>query len=444
MSMLPTCLYTGLGVLPAARSRQNSGQVFSVSPSNTTSKVPSTNRSGQSVGYGPPTTTVLPRRRNSWASSFDRRYCGLQQPMATMSASVSNLISSTFSSWSSTGNSRGVMPATVASPSGAWPHFTPTISWIPWNPQSDRGNRGLTNRIFGVFPAKEIMPSLRRRVASSVLKRRLTTDHTVAPGLAPCQRRPRPRGRSGAPFSRMADIPPVGGTTHLLLCRLHFPLDRPTAPPLASRQRRAARGGRGRQWKEVTIGGEEEGDEEEEVSAVSVHLGGPAVAWRGLRALTVRLDRQRLPARSRPHIDEPAGASGRVAPWPRRNASSTSARPTGSSSWSASSGPGTSSPRKIALEVLGPITLTRPPDRPRHGRPALVRPLHLSDLAERRKGRLPHLPDAGPHGPRHRTRRSGTSASTGRWLSTPRSSGRWGRCSSPCSRPPGSASASPG
>jgi hypothetical protein len=48
-----------------------------------------------------------------------------------MSASVSKSIGSTFSSWSSTGISCGVMPATVAKPSGAWPHFTPTMSWIP-------------------------------------------------------------------------------------------------------------------------------------------------------------------------------------------------------------------------------------------------------------------------------------------------------------------------
>ena len=133
------------------------------------------NRSGQSVGYGPPTTTILPRRRNSLASSCARWYWTFQHPIATTSASVSKLIVSTFSSWSSTGKSSGVMPATVARPSGAWPQRTPTISWIPWNPQSDRGNRGLTNRIFGVFTAKEIMPSLRGRVTSSVLKRRLTT-----------------------------------------------------------------------------------------------------------------------------------------------------------------------------------------------------------------------------------------------------------------------------
>ncbi len=86
------------------------------------------NRSGQSVGYGPPTTTIFPRRRNSLASSCARWYWTFQQPIATTSASVSSVIVSTFSSWSSTGHSRGVMPATVAKPSGDWPHFTPTIS----------------------------------------------------------------------------------------------------------------------------------------------------------------------------------------------------------------------------------------------------------------------------------------------------------------------------
>ena len=119
MSMLPICLYTGLGGVPARRSWQNSGQVFSVSPSKTTSNVPSTNRSGQSVGYGPAHDDHLAAAPELLGQLLARRYWGLQQPMATMSASVSKRIGSTFSSWSSTGNSRGVMPATVASPSGA-------------------------------------------------------------------------------------------------------------------------------------------------------------------------------------------------------------------------------------------------------------------------------------------------------------------------------------
>jgi hypothetical protein len=47
------------------------------------------------------------------------------------------------------------------------------MSWIPWKPHSDRGNRGFTNRIFGVFPAKDIMPSLRGRVAWTDVEGRL-------------------------------------------------------------------------------------------------------------------------------------------------------------------------------------------------------------------------------------------------------------------------------
>jgi hypothetical protein len=39
------------------------------------------------------------------------------------------------------------------------------MSYIPWNPQSDRGNCGFTNRIFGAFPVAEFMPSLRGRIA---------------------------------------------------------------------------------------------------------------------------------------------------------------------------------------------------------------------------------------------------------------------------------------
>ena len=192
---------------PARRSRQNSGHVFSVSPSNTTSNVPSSNRSGQSVGYGPPTTTIFPRRRNSRASSWARWYWTFQQPIATTSASVSRLIDSTFSSWSSTGISRGVMPATVARPSGAWPQRTPTMSWIPWKPQSDRGNRGFTNKIFGVFPAKDTMPSLRGRSREPRCRRSMNTRDTVAPGLAPCQRAGAPGGDASTRSSRPSDPP---------------------------------------------------------------------------------------------------------------------------------------------------------------------------------------------------------------------------------------------
>ena len=228
MSMLPTCLYTGLGALPAARSRQNSGQVFSVSPSNTTSKVPSTNRSGQSVGYGPPTTTVFPRRRNSWASSFDRRYCGLQQPIATMSASVSKLIvldvlvlelhrelARRHARHRRQPERRlaALHPDDLVDPleaperpresrideqdlrglRGRGDHAEP-----PWESHAERAKRRLTNRDNGSTRPRAVSTPARRprdRVAASAAHRPYTTT-----------------GR--------------GHRRLLLLCRLHFPLDR--------------------------------------------------------------------------------------------------------------------------------------------------------------------------------------------------------------------------
>ena len=80
-----------------------------------------------------------------------------------------------------------------------------------------------------------------------------------------------------------------------------------------------------------------------------VHLGGPAVVWRGLRAFRQGVGT----AASR------RGASGRVALCRRRrNASSTSARAYGLLFLTSLIWAGNFIAGKVALEVLGPITLT--------------------------------------------------------------------------------------